>query len=186
MKQDRGTGGAAATSSQAGNHAASSDHTTSSTQISESAASIEAAGQASSSRHSESSSLLASRERTQTNRQEQQQQQANDMGDERQDEEAASQEADASGEAEAGRKLPEYAQVLGAWVCLTGQVYCTHSPIRSAQLELPAKDPRFIETINKVGCREQFLGLGPLTPHLLLQMHMSKLPYLGLCESPPS
>ena len=149
-RQHRVAGAAAATSSAGTNHPASSSRNTSSERRIASDAAAESYGQARDLAGEEPLSPLASRRGTQADFQ--QQQCGKDVNNESHSSEAVSLAADAAecSDAESGQRIPHYAQVLRAWVCLSGQVCCTHSPIRSAQLELPAKDPRFIETINKV------------------------------------
>jgi hypothetical protein len=53
------------------------------------------------------------------------------------------------GEAEAGAGAE--GALLQQWLSVCVQLCSTHSALRSAQLELPAKDPRYVETVNEVG-----------------------------------
>jgi hypothetical protein len=46
---------------------------------------------------------------------------------------------------------PPRESIVREWLCVVGSMSCAGSALRSAQLEMPAKDPCYISTINKVG-----------------------------------
>lgn len=51
----------------------------------------------------------------------------------------------------AANDCPPREAILREWLCVVGSMSCAGSALRSAQLEMPAKDPCYISTINKVG-----------------------------------